>query len=64
MKGLSESSSRTDLRTSKAQVMHVLSYRYMDTDTLNTTPEVMPQIHGTAKVLTHILQPHLPLRLS
>lgn len=39
--------------------MHVLSYRQMDTETLNDMLKVMQQICGIAKDLTHIFQPHL-----
>jgi len=42
--------------------MHVLSYRYMDTETSNDMPEVMQQICGIAKDLNHIFQPHLLAR--
>lgn len=46
-----------DLRTWNAQVTHVLSYRYMDTETLSDMPKVTQQVCG--KGLTHIVRPHL-----
>lgn len=42
--------------------MHVRSYRYMDTETLNDVPKVMQQICGTGEDVTHTFQPQLLVR--